>query len=241
MANHGSVRSPRQGYAPAPLVMKSNNSGLIVIAAIIVTVVGGLVALLFAVSGRDTSPPLTLAPFGVVTTVEGDGATTVPLSDAIISVPDDTGTFSVNLRGNLQMETAPSEAAGGFTVPRITASDDLPAYYADNTTFGVLIVAVGPDIGSEVAQVLAFMEPNESVCKERLRETITTALGNAVRISLTGCGIDNLGTKVLLSVQVAEPPLVIGIRMQDTGELASIQSAALYILETMQFLNDPQV
>lgn len=234
MANHGSVRSPRQGYAPAPLVLKSNNSGLIVIGAVVVIVIGGIVALLVSVSGRDRTPPLTLAPLGA-TTVLADGATTLPISDAIIRVPDDTGTFSVNLRGNLQMETGPSIAAGGFTVPRITASDDLKAYYADNTTFGVLIVAVGPDIGSEVAQVLAFMEPNESVCKDRLRETIATTLGNAVRISLTGCGVDNLGTKVLLSVQVAEPPLVIGIRMQDTGDLAAIQAEALYILETMQF------
>ncbi len=234
MPNHGSVRSPREGYVPAPLVLKSNNSGLIVIAAVIVVVIGGIVALMFAFSGRDSSPPLTLAPLGV-TTLVGDGATTVPLSDAIIRVSDDSGTFSVNLRGNLEMETAPSEAAGGFTVPRITASDDLKAYYVDNTTFGVLVVAVGPDIGSEVAQVLAFMEPNESLCTERLRETITTTLGNAVRISLTGCGVDNLGTKVLVSVAIAEPPLVIGIRMQDDGELAPIQSAALYILETMQF------
>ena len=121
-------------------------------------------------------------------------------------------------------ETAPSIAAGGFTVPRITASDDLKEYYADNTTFGVLIVAVGPDIGSEVAQVLGVHgAQRECVQGARLRETITTALGNAVRISLTGCGVDNLGTKVLLSIQIAEPPLVIGIRMQDTGDLAAIQ------------------
>lgn len=235
MANHGSVRSPRQGYAPAPLVMKSNNSGLIVIVAVALVVIGGIVALLFSVASGDRTPALTLAPAGAITTLVDPAATTLPVSDAIIRIPDDTGTFSVNLPGNLQRETAPSIAAGGFTVPRITASDDLPAYYADNTTFGVLIVAVGPDIGSEVAQVLAFMEPNEAVCKDRVRETITTALGSAVRISLTGCGIDNLGTKILLSVQVADPPLVIGIRMQDTGDLASIQSAALYILETMQF------
>ena len=235
MANHGSVRSPRQGYAPTPLVMKANNSGLIVIGAVILIVIGGIVALLFSFSGRDRTPALTLAPLGAATTLLADGATTLPISDAIITVPDDTGTFSVNLRGNLQMQTAPSVAAGGFTVPRITASDDLKAYYADNTTFGVLIVAVGPEIGSEVAQVLSFMEPNVSVCKDRVRETIRTTLGDAVRISLTGCGIDNLGTKILLSVQIAEPPLVIGIRMQDSGDLATIQAAASYILETMQF------
>ncbi len=235
MANHGSVRSPRQGYAPTPLVMKSNNSGLIVIVAVALVVIGGIVALLFSVAGGDRTPALTLAPVGAVTTLVGDGATTLPVSDAIIAITDDTGTFSVNLAGNLERETAPSIAAGGFTVPRITASNNLKKYYADNTTFGVLIVAVGPDIGSEVAQVLSFMEPNESVCKDRLRETITTTLGQAVRISLTGCGIDNLGTKVLLSVQIAEPPLVIGIRMQDTGDLAAIQSSALYLLETMKF------
>ncbi|MEQ1874464.1 MAG: hypothetical protein ABL953_12105 [Ilumatobacteraceae bacterium] len=234
MPNNGSVRSPRQGYAPAPLEIKSNNTGLYLIIGLVVLALIGVVTLLFSMSGTDKDTLPTLAPFGA-TTLPADATTTIPRSSAIIPITDDTGTFSVNLRGDLQMETAPSIAAGGFTVPRITASVDLPAYYADNTTFGVLIVAVGPDIGSEVAQVLSFMEPNESVCLERVRETITTSVGNAVRISLTGCGIDSLGTKVLLSVPIAEPPLVIGIRMQDTGELATIQAAALYLLETMQF------
>lgn len=234
MANHGSVRSPRQGYAPAPLVLKSNNTGLYFIIGLVVLALIGVVTLLFSMSGTDKDPIPTLPPFGA-TTLPANVTTTAARSSAIIPIKDDTGTFSVNLRGDLQMETAPSVAAGGFTVPRITASVDLPAYYADNTTFGVLIVAVGPDIGSEVAQVLSFMEPNESVCLERVRETIATALGNAVRISLTGCGVDNLGTKILLSIPIAEPPLVIGIRMQDTGDLATIQAAALYLLETMQF------
>lgn len=214
--------------------MKSNNTGLYLIIGLVVLALIGVVTLLFSMSGTDRGTLPTLLPFGE-TTVPADATTTVPRSSAIIPITDDTGTFTVNLRGDLQMETAPSIAAGGFTVPRITASVDLPAYYADNTTFGVLIVAVGPDIGSEVAQVLAFLEPNENVCLERVRETISTSRGNAVRISLTGCGVDNLGTKVLLSIPIADPPLVIGIRMQDTGELAAIQSAALYLLETMQF------
>ena len=232
MPNYGSVRSPRQGYTPAPLEIKPNNTGVIIGASL--ALVGLICAtLLFTVAGRDDGgPQITLAPFGATTTVLA-AATTVPNS-AIRAVADDTGTFSINIRGDLQTETAPSEAAGGFTVARITASDNLEAYYNDNTTFGVLVVAVGPDIGSEVAQVLSFLEPNESVCKERVRETINTTYGQAVRISLTGCGVDNLGTKVLLSVALADPPLVLGLRMQDTGELAAIQAAALYILETLQ-------
>lgn len=232
MSNHGPVRSPRQGYTPAPLQLRPNNTGVI-IGAVLAIVALICVILLFTVAGRDDGgPQITLAPFGATTTSLAV-ATTVP-NAAITAVTDDTGTFSINIRGDLQKETAPSIAAGGFIVPRITASVDLAAYYADNTTFGVLVVAVGPDIGSEVTQVLAFMEPNESVCKERLRELINTSYGQAVRISLTGCGVDNLGTKILISVQLAEPPLVIGIRMQDEGELAQIQAAALYILETMQ-------
>ena len=75
MANHGSVRSPRQGYAPTPLVMKSNNRGLIMIGAVILIVIGGIVALLFSFSGRDRTPALTLAPLGAATTLLADGAT----------------------------------------------------------------------------------------------------------------------------------------------------------------------
>lgn len=235
MANHGSVRSPRQGYVPPPLAMRKNTSGLLIISVVGFVILLGLGILAFSLTDGDDSPPLTLVPQGATTTLFDDSVTTLPASSDIIAVRDDTDTFSVNIPGNLQRETAPSIAAGGFTVPRITASDDLPSYYADNTTFGVLVVAVGPDIGSEVAQVLAFMEPNETLCKERVKETIATSLGSAVRISLTGCGVDNLGTKVMLSIQIAEPPLVIGIRMQDTGDLTSIQSAALYLLDTMQF------
>jgi hypothetical protein len=233
MAHYGAVRPPRQGYTPAPLELRPNNTGIIIGAVLALAALIGVV-LLFSVAGNDDrGPQITLAPFGATTTAVAV-VTTVP-NRAITTVTDDTGTFSINIRGDLQMQTAPSEAAGGFTVPRITASVDLEAYYADDTTFGVLVLAVGPDIGSEVAQVLQFLEPNESVCKERLRETINTSFGQAVRISLTGCGFDNLGTKVLLSVQLAEPPLAIGLRMQDTGDLAAIQAAALYILETMQF------
>jgi len=208
MANRGSIRSQRQGYAPAPLQMRSNNSGLVIVAVVVGVILIGVATLLASLSGGDDSPPLTLAPFGGSTTLSPDATTSLPPTSDIIAVRDDTGTFSINIRGDLQMETAPSIAAGGFTVPRI---------------------------GSEVAQVIAFLEPNESVCKERVRETINSSLGSAVRISLTGCGIDNLGTKVVLSVQLAEPALVVGIRMQDRGDLAAIQSAALYLLETMQF------
>jgi hypothetical protein len=236
MATYGSVRSPRQGYTPAPLDMKPSNTGLIIAGVLLVAaVIGGV--MLFSASGGgggDNTPSPTAPPVGAAPTVVPASvpATAAP-SSAIVAVTEDSGTFSVNLRGNLQVETAPEEAPGGFSVPRITASDDLAKYYADNTTFGVLVIAVGPDIGSEVTQVLGFLEPDESVCKERVKDAINTTLGIATRISLTGCGVDNLGTKVLLSIELPDDQLVVGLRMQDTGELAAIQSAALYILETM--------
>ena len=235
MATHGSVRSPRQGYAPAPLDMRpNNNTGLIVAGVLLVAAVIGGVMLFSSSGGGDNTPNATVAPVGAApTVVAASVAATAAPTSAIVAVSDDTGTFSINLRGDLQIETAPEVAPGGFTVPRITASQDLAKYYADNTTFGVLFIAVGPDIGSEVAQVLGFLEPNESVCKVRVKDAINTSLGIATRISLTGCGVDSLGTKVLLSIQLADHPLVVGLRMQDTGDLARIQTAALYILESM--------
>ena len=234
MANYGSVRSPRQGYTPAPLDMKPGNTGLIVAGVLLVAAVIGGVMLFSASSGGGNRPNATVAPVGAAPTLVAASvpATAAP-SSAIVAVADDTGTFSINLRGNLQVETKASEAAGGFTVPKITASENLAKYYADNTTFGVVVVTVGPEIGSEVTQVLGFLEPDKSVCKDRVKDAINTTLGIATRISLTGCGVDNLGTKVLLSIQLVDHPLVIGLRMQDTGELAAIQTAALYILETM--------
>jgi hypothetical protein len=234
MPTYGSVRSPRQGYTPAPLDMKPSNTGLIVAGVLLVAAVIGGVMLFNASSGGDNTPNATVPPVGAAPTLVAASvpATAAP-SNAIVAVVDDTGTFSINLRGDLQVETAPEVAAGGFSVSRITASENLAKYYADNTTFGVLFIAVGPDIGSEVTQVLGFLEPDKSVCKDRVKDAINTTLGIATRISLTGCGVDNLGTKVLLSIQLVDRPLVVGLRMQDTGDLAAIQSAALYILETM--------
>ena len=236
MPTHGSARSPRQGYAPAPLDMRpNNNTGLIVAGVLLVAAVIGGVMLFSSSGGGDNTPNATVAPVGAAPTLVAESvhATAGP-SSAVVAFADDTGTFSIYLRGDLEVETKPSEAAGGFTVPRITASENLAKYYADNTTFGVLVMTVGPEIGSEVTQVLGFLEPDESVCKDRVKDAINTTLGIATRISLTGCGVDNLGTKVLLSIQLADHPLVIGLRMQDTGDLAAIQTAARYILETMQ-------
>ncbi len=214
--------------------MKPSNTGLIVAGVLLVAAIIGGVMLFNSSSGGDNTPNATVAPVGAAPTlVPASVPATVATSSAIAAVTDDTGTFSINLRGDLQIETAPEVAAGGFTVPRITASEDLAKYYADNTTYGVLVMTVGPDIGSAVTQVLDFLEPDKSVCKDRVKDAINTTLGVATRISLTGCGVDNLGTKVLLGLQLADRPLVIGMRMQDTGDLAAIQTAALYILETM--------
>lgn len=244
MPTPGSVRSRKPAYSPAPLSERqANNIPLIIAGVLILLAIGGGFLVFTGYTLTDpggggagnNQPQATVAEVGAAPTLVAPSvpATAAPTS-AIVPINDDTGTFAINLRGDLQIETDPTEAAGGFVVPRITASTNLEQYYADNTTYGIFVVVVGPDIGSEVTQVLAFLEPDGSVCTGRVKDAINTSLGVATRITLSGCGIDETGVKVILSIQLADKPLVIGMRMQDTGEVTAVQSAVLYILETMQ-------
>lgn len=244
MPTPGSVRSPKPAYSPAPLYeRRPNNIPLIIAGVLILLAIGGGVLVFTGYTLTDpggggrvnNQPQATVAEVGAAPTLVAPSvpATAAP-SSAIVPVTDDTGTFAINLRGDLQIETNPSLHTGGFELPKITASENLAGYYADNSTFGVVVIAVGPQIGSEVSQVLKFLEPSEGVCLERVKEAINTSLGVATRVSLSGCGIDATGVKVVLAIQLADKPFVIGIRMQDTGEVTAVQGAVLYILETIQ-------
>lgn len=245
---------PQQGYAPAvapaPAPKKGNGlligGGLVVAAALI----GGVVLLTGGDDKKSTT--ITLAPITsttaatIDTTIATTAAITVPVTVAptvpettadsgLVTITDDTGTFSIVLPNDLELDTTTITSTDDppVVIPSISAADVIADYNVDDTTFGLTAVSVGPDIGSDAAQVMAFLEPADGTCTGRVQEEgIATAVGIATRVSLTGCGAGG-GNKVLMVVQLADRPVVIGIYMQGLAAIENLQPAAQYALESI--------
>ena len=241
---------PQQGYAPGAAAAPKKGNGLLIGGGLVVVaaLVGGVVLL---TSGGDdkksttiTLAPITSTAISTETTTAITSAITTPATVAetappttaggdLITVSDDTGTFSIVLPNDLELDTTTITSNDGFTVPSISAAEIIANYNSDDTTFGFTSVVVGPDIGSDAAQVLAFLEPTEGTCSGRTEDIgIATAVGSATRVSLTGCGAGG-GNKVLIVVQLADRPVVIGIYMQGLATIENLQPAAQYALESI--------
>lgn len=243
---------PQQGYVAEATPPKKGNGlliggGLVLVAAL----VGGVVLLTGGDDDKKTS--ITLAPITSttevsVTTIGGqitvpptapptapptDPATTTAVDDGLIEIFDDTGTFSMILPDDLEVDTTTIASNDGFAVPSISAAEIIASYNTDDVTFGLTAVAVGPDIGSDAEQVMAFLEPAEGTCTGRSVEVgRPTAMGAANVVSLTGCGVGG-GNKVLLVVQLADRPVVIGLYMQGVADVATLLPAAQFALESI--------
>lgn len=243
---------PQQGVPVAAAPKKGNGlligGGLVVVAAI----VGGIVLLTGGDDDKKTTT-ITLAPntsatvvadttvpaTAIITTpptVAPTDAPTVPptsVDDGLIEVFDDTGTFSMILPNDLEVDTTAVTDPDGVTVPSISAAEIIADYYVNDTTFGLTAVAVGPDIGSTAEQVMAFFEPPEGTCAGRSVEIgRPTAIGAANVVTLTGCGV-GAGNKVLMVVQLADKPVVVGIYMQGLATIENLAPAAQYALESI--------
>lgn len=242
---------PQQGYVvPAAAPKKSNGlligGGLVVVAAL----VGGVVLLTGGDDDKKTTvtlAPVTSSTLDTATTLGTTVQITTPATaatvaptvpetaapdDGLVTVNDDTGTFSIILPNDLELDTTTITSNDGFIVPSISAAEIISDYNVDDTTFGLTSVAVGPDIGSDTVQVMAFLEPVEGTCTGRVQDQVQTALGLADRVSLTGCGA-GAGNKVLMVVQLADRPVVIGIYMQGLATIENLQPAAQYALESI--------
>lgn len=239
---------PQQVYTPQAAVSapKKGNGlliggGLVVVAALI----GGVVLL---TGGDDDkkSTSITLAPVTTLAVVDTTIAidttiavvdTTIAIDttvadDGLIEVFDDTGTFSIILPNDLETDTTPIGPTGA--TPSIRAAVVLDDFRNEEVTFGLIAVAgaVGSDLGSDAAEALAWMNPPDGVCTGRVDDTVETALGLAMRASFTGCGVD-AGNKILMAIQLAGRPVLIGIYMQGTADLVTLGSAAQFALESM--------
>jgi len=241
---------PQQGYVPAASAPKKGNGLLIGGGLAVAAVVAGGIFLLTG-GDDDKTTSITLAPITSTTVVTTTPATavittppTVPATEAptvpttadsgLIEVFDDTGTFSMVLPNDLETDTTTITSTDGFIVPSISAADGITAYNGDDTTFGLTAVAVGPDIGSDAAQVMAFLEPPEGTCTGSRSTEIgrPTALGAASVVTLTGCGV-GAGNKVLMVVALADRPIVVGIYMQGLATIDLLLPAAQFALESI--------
>ena len=170
----------------------------------------------------------------------GTDTPTVPTTagTTLVTVTDDTGTFSMTLPDYLETDTTTISTSDQppLVVPSISAADVIASYNVDDVTFGLTAVSVGPDIGSTPEQVMAFLEPAEGTCTGgRVADTVQTVFGVANRVSLTACGT-GAGNKVLMVVQLADRPVVIGIYMQGLATTADLAPAAQAALESI-FVN----
>ena len=242
---------PQQGLATGVGEPKKNN-GLLIGGGIVVAaaLIGGIVLLMGGDDDKKTT--ITLAPItsstlatdttlgGVITlppTVPPTGTPTVATTIAdsgLTTVTDDTGTFSMVLPNDLELDTSTISTTDvpPLIVPSISAASVIASYNTDDVTFGLTAVAVGPDIGSDAAQVMAFLEPADGTCTGRTEDVVETLVGTANRVSLTGCGA-GAGNKVLMVVQLADRPVVIGLYMQGLAAVVDIQPAAQLAIESI--------
>lgn len=240
---------PQQGYVAAASAPKKNNGlliggGLVVVAAL----VGGGVLLLGGDDDKKTSvtlAPITSTTAATATTASSpvitDAPTTVPVvTDAPTTVPastleaffDDTGTFSMTLPNDLEIDTTVLVDQNGQEIPSIAAAESLSAYNTDDTTFGLTTIVVGAAFNADAALVMEFLEPAEGTCTARVADQVQTTLGLAERVSLTGCGV-GAGNKVLMTVTLADGVTVVGVYMQGLADAATLAPAAQAALESV--------
>lgn len=170
------------------------------------------------------TPPPTVAPTDPVPTTAPGGP---------IEAVDDTNTFSMIVPNDLELDTTTILSTDQIDVPAISAATVIADYLVDDVTFGLTAVVVGPKIGSTVEQVMSgFFLPAEGTCTGRVDDQVETAAGLADRVSLTGCGVGG-GNKVLMVVQLPDRPVVIGIYVQSTADVATLTPLALFALESI--------
>ena len=151
-----------------------------------------------------------------------------------VRVTDDLNFFSVLVPDDLEVDSSPVVSQDDFTLPAVTAADDVDAYNTDDTTFGLSVIGVGPEVGSDVDEVLAFLEPNEGVCTGReLNIGYPTALGATTMLKLDGCGPDGSGVKVIIVIEFPARDAVVGVYAQSTDTTATLLPIAQTVLESI--------
>ncbi|MBI4933979.1 MAG: hypothetical protein HY828_08880 [Actinobacteria bacterium] len=229
--------------APEPESKKNNVPWIIAGAVAAIAVVVGAV-LVFGggdddkndTLGGDTvvSSPLTVLPTSAPETEDTDddtddtfvitapettqpAPTVAPGGDGVISVTDDTNSFSLFFPDTFLTDTAPIDAQG-VQFAQISGSEDLQSYVNDHDTFGITVLGAPADQVATPPELVGIFDPGADVCTTRVPQSgYVTALGTAELLLLDGCGTAGASAKVIMVVPVPDQNAVIVAVAQGAG------------------------
>lgn len=153
----------------------------------------------------------------VLTTPPAESTTTdVETPDGDL-VTDDLGAFSVVVPTAMERATDPAEIFG-LTFARVSASNDLAAYRADDVTIGYTVIATLLDeSGLTQRSMLDELALGQTSCDLRQPSAITSPTFGIVDVELVdGCGPDKGSAKVGLAVEI-EGNLLLCLFIQGPG------------------------
>lgn len=176
-----------------------------------------------------TEPPVTEPPV----TEPPDTAPPTTIISGTDPITDDLGVFTVVLPAGLQVDTTPIVTDDNFTLASVTGSPNLEGFYSEDVTFGMSVIVVGPEVDSDAAEVLLFLEPDEGVCTTRQEiPDYPTALGLATLVKLDGCSPDGSASKVLIVMALPAESSVLAIYAQGPGTADALLPQAQTVFES---------
>ena len=250
----GSSSTDRPAGSPSPRRWRVR--GILVLAAMLIA--AGVVIVRLATAGGDTRDSATVSPSSdlPVTTTLPDptgAATTAPPDETLVLttpsevtttvadgfdgelVADDLGAFSVLVPNAMERATAPVELLG-LTFARVSASTDLAAYRADDTTIGFTVLATLLDeSGLTQRGLLDEMALGQTSCTLHEPSAITSPRFGIVDVDLVdGCGPVGSSSKVGLAVAV-DGNLLVCLFVQGPGPAdGRLVEIAAALLETVE-------
>ena len=231
--------------APTPEPKKNNVPWIIAGAVAVIAAVVGAV-LVFGGGDDDSTPtlggddtevtfPISVLPTSVPDTqpapedtlvitapettqpLETVAPTVAPGGDGVITVTDDTGSFTLILPDTFQTDTAPIDAQG-VQFAQVSGSEDLQSYVNDHDTFGITVLGAPADQVATAVELLDIFDPGAEVCTERVPQSgYVTALGTAEVLLLDGCGTGGASAKVIMAVPVPDQNAIIVAVAQGAG------------------------
>lgn len=235
---------PQYGQMPpamAPVPPKKKTGLIVGIGVVVVAAIVAAVVLLGGDDKKKASPGTTAAPVTtdngtIVLTVPGD--TTIPGTDApntsvsngdVLTVTDDTGSFSVMVPSDMTYNSA-SFDANGNTFARVAASYDLQAFFDGDDEYGWLVVVAGTETGFTAQSMLDGLSPGDGCASSTDRPTTPTMFGDALVRIFDGCGSSGSSAKAILAVQDPTTGKVIGFYAQgaDSSSLEALVTVMIY-------------
>jgi len=179
--------------------------------------------------------PATTTTVEVTTTTEAPTTTVAPTEPPMDAEPvtDDTGKFSVLVPPGAEVDTAPFEVEG-FSIPHVSAADDLSEYQDGYDAAGYSVMAVPPEVAPTAADLIVLFTPDDTICT-----TVTQMPGYITDIATTevvtgeGCGDTGTASQVTMAVDVPSFGVVVMVYAQGPQDAATLLAFAEQILASV--------